>query len=71
MNERNKGKIKAAEIIAGMVQERLKEAKENDDWDGEQSCESILNDIKVYKMIVEKSDEYGPRLVQQEPGCDY
>ena len=79
MNQYNKGKIKATEIIAEMVQERLDEALERELPVTIAILDAVLKDISVYKMIVEKSEAYDPVLdmdysklrQQEEPGCDY
>ena len=74
MTERNKGKLKAADIIAEMVHERLDEVIENGrdgDFVAVGAYERVLDDIRVYQMIVTKSDRYGPMVDQQEPGMDY
>ena len=75
MTERNKGKLKAAEIIAEMIQERLDEVGDDGHnhlfGHARAAYEDVLKDIRVYQMIVTKSDRYGPVFDQQEPGCDY
>ena len=76
MTERNKGKLKAADVITELVQERLDKLDELDSNSTYQivtraAYETVLKDINVYQMIVTKSDRYGPVVDQQEPGCDY
>ena len=76
MTERNKGKLKAADVITELVHERLDKLDELDSNSTYQivtraAYEAVLKDINVYQMIVTKSDRYGPVVDQQEPGCDY
>tara|TARA_R110000751_G_scaffold58491_1_gene123389 strand:+ start:181 stop:405 length:225 start_codon:yes stop_codon:yes gene_type:complete len=74
MTERNKGKLKAADIIAEMVHERLDEVigeRPHGRYSMRAAYEKVLDDIRVYQMIVTKSDRYGPIVDQQEPGMDY
>ena len=75
MTERNKGRLRAAEVIAEMVHERLDEVVNDDNHlnriISRAAYEGVLKDIGVYQMIVTKSDRYGPVVDQQEPGCDY
>ena len=77
MTERNKGKLKAAEIITEMVKEHLHELDELNDPNStyqivsRAAYERMIKDIHVYQMIVTKSDRYSSVVDQQEPGCDY
>ncbi len=71
MNSRNKAKLKAADLIEEMVQSRRDEADKEGFSEAQDAYERVLEDIKIYKMIIRKSDKYGPMLCQQEPGCDY
>lgn len=76
MTERNKGKIKAADIIADIVNERLDGLDELDSPNStyqivtRAAYEKVLDDLRVYRMIVSKSDRYSSIVDQQEPGCD-
>ena len=74
MTERNKGKLKAADVITELVHERLDKLDDSNSIYHivtRAAYEAVLKDIRVYQMIVTKSDRYGSVVDQQEPGCDY